>query len=107
LQAVFSCVEDFRDYQRLRIGAVLVTKKKCEKFKIHERLNPLHPAPDVSQAELRAEWGDPKDFKDISEKELEKIRQRISRKRELPVFTSMTLPPKVVRDAWYGAEREK
>jgi hypothetical protein len=41
-------------------------------FKVHERLNPLHPVPDVSQAELRAEWGNPKDFKDISEKELEK-----------------------------------
>ena len=82
-----------------------VTKK--QPFAVHKRLNPMHPAPDVTKAELRAEWGDPKDIKELSEKELEKIRQKISRKRKPPIFTSLTLPPKIVRDAWYGVENEK
>jgi hypothetical protein len=65
-----------------------MTKKqggKPAKFKVHERLNPLHPADDVTMEELEGKWGDPKKFKDdISEAELEKIRQRISRRKIKP-----------------------
>ena len=57
-------------------------KQQSGKFKVHERLNPLHPAPDVTQAELRAEWGNPEDFKDdLSEADLKRFAQKPSRKR--------------------------
>jgi len=43
-------------------------------------INPLYPPPDITKeewAELEAEWGDPKDFKDdMSEAELELIRKK-------------------------------
>ena len=66
---------------------MLMTRKKSGKpaqFKVHERLNPLHPADDVTMKELEGEWGNPKTFKDTSEKEPEKIRQRISKRKIKP-----------------------
>jgi len=87
-----------------------MTKKqggKPAKFKIHERLNPLHPADDVTMEELEGEWGTPDDVKPLSEAELNRYRSRLSRKRKPPDFNGLTLPPKVVRDAWFGSESEK
>jgi len=56
--------------------------------------------------ELEGEWGTPDDVKPLSEAELNRYRSRLSRKRKPPDFNGLTLPPKVVRDAWFGSESE-
>jgi hypothetical protein len=67
---------------------MLVTEEKSgkpAKFKIHKRLNLLHPEDDMTIEELEGEWGNPKDFKDdMSEAELERIRKKISSRKIKP-----------------------
>ena len=68
------------------MGGFFMTKKqggKPVKFKIHQRLNLLHPAKDVTMEELEGEW-DPKYVKDISPAELERIRKRATKRRIKP-----------------------
>jgi hypothetical protein len=48
-------------------------------------LNLLHPAPDVSLEELEGEWNT-KYVRDLSKKELDKIIEKISRKRRKPAW---------------------
>jgi hypothetical protein len=73
-------------------------------------INANYPPEDATKEELEAIkrfWGDPDDVKPLSESELNRYRSRLSRKRKPPDFTSLTLPPKVVRDAWFGSDTKE